>query len=363
MAITDKLNELVIQRDNLANNLNAKGVNASTDETLSTLVPKVLDIKADSGGGGNTPLFTGSYDIEGLKQIGWTDEEIEYYNTYGVRWNESENYALKLTETELKGDNSRTTRFIPKNSTLRNFEDYSYLFAIPQLDTSKVTNMNYMFSGCYYLLAIPPLDTSKVTTMLRAFYRCESLLTIPQLDTSSVTHMGSMFYNCTGLTTIPQLDTSKVTNMNSMFYGCNKLLAIPQLNTSKVTNMSDMFDGCSKLLAIPQLDMSSVNTLNVLLFYNCGFLMHLGGFKNLGKAYTQTTANYSQYTLNLSVCPKLTHDSLMNVINNLYDLNLTYDVANGGTLYQQKLEIGSTHLAKLTDEEIQIAIDKGWNVV
>lgn len=50
MAVADKLNELVIQRDNLANNLNAKGVNASIDETLSTLVPKVLDI--ETGGGG-----------------------------------------------------------------------------------------------------------------------------------------------------------------------------------------------------------------------------------------------------------------------------------------------------------------------
>ena len=52
----------------------------------------------------------------------------------------------------------------------------------------------------------------------------------------------------------------------------------------------------------------------------------------------------------------------MNVINNLYDLNLTYDVANGGTLYAQSLVLGSTNMDKLTAEEIAIATAKGWNV-
>lgn len=350
-----------LKRDktNLANNLVEKGIDATEDETFTSLVPKVLNLRPAE----DTPLFTGSYDKEGLKQIGWTDEEIQYYNKYGVQWNESENYAFKLTETELKGDNSRTTRFIPKNSTLRNFEYYSRLLAIPQLDTSKVTNMNYMFSDCSRLLAIPQLDTSNVTTMYMAFAACRHLLTIPKLDTSKVTDMRGMFSNCSDLLAIPQLDTSSVTAMSSMFASCDRLLTIPKLDTSKVTSMSDMFYNCVDLLAIPQLDTSNLNYLNILMFYQCMSLMYLGGFKNLGKAYTQTTANYSQYTLNLSPCSQLTHDSLMNVINNLYDLNLTYDVANGGTLYQQKLDIGSTNLAKLTDEEIQIAIDKGWNVV
>jgi hypothetical protein len=66
--------------------------------------------------------------------------------------------------------------------------------------------------------------------------------------------------------------------------------------------------------------------------------------------------------LNLSTCTALTHDSLINVINGLYDLNLTYDVANGGTLYTQTLNLGSTNKAKLTAEEIAIATAKGWTV-
>ena len=60
---------------------------------------------------------------------------------------------------------------------------------------------------------------------------------------------------------------------------------------------------------------------------------------------------------------KARNESLMNVINNLYDLNLTYDVANGGTLYRQILRLGSTNLAKLTSDEIAIATNKGWDVI
>lgn len=48
--IAEYLNDLVIQKRKLADNLIAKGVDASYNEKLNTLVPKVLDIKggADS---------------------------------------------------------------------------------------------------------------------------------------------------------------------------------------------------------------------------------------------------------------------------------------------------------------------------
>lgn len=52
----------------------------------------------------------------------------------------------------------------------------------------------------------------------------------------------------------------------------------------------------------------------------------------------------------------------MNVINKLYDLNLTYDVANEGTLYRQTLKLGTTNRNKLTSDEIAKATNKGWNI-
>ena len=172
--------------------------------------------------------------------------------------------------------------------------------------------------------------------------------------------MQEMFNYCTNLTQIPLLDTSEVTNMQDMFYNCKKLTEIPKLNTSNVTNMKEMF--CSSgIKTIPALDCGNVNNF-LDATASCKDLTNLEGFINLGKAYTYQTEKYGWYTLKLSSCTQLTHDSLINVINNLYDLNLTYDVANGGTLYRQDLIIGSENKAKLTEEEIKIATDKGWDV-
>lgn len=54
MATTaEYLNKLVEQKNTLADNLVTKGISASHDETLETLVPKVLDI---SGGGGDDTM-------------------------------------------------------------------------------------------------------------------------------------------------------------------------------------------------------------------------------------------------------------------------------------------------------------------
>jgi hypothetical protein len=58
-------------------------------------------------------------------------------------------------------------------------------------------------------------------------------------------------------------------------------------------------------------------------------------------------------TINTSII--LSKESLLYIINNLYDLT-----ANG--LSGQTLNIGSTNIAKLTEDEIAIATNKGWTI-
>ena len=53
---TDYLNKLVTQKNTLADNLVTKGVDATHDETLDTLVPKVLEISSGGGGNGIYPI-------------------------------------------------------------------------------------------------------------------------------------------------------------------------------------------------------------------------------------------------------------------------------------------------------------------
>ena len=52
----------------------------------------------------------------------------------------------------------------------------------------------------------------------------------------------------------------------------------------------------------------------------------------------------------------------MKIINGLYDLNITYNVAGGGTLYTQTLQLGTHNSNKLTAEEKAIATAKGWTL-
>ena len=168
-----------------------------------------------------------------------------------------------------------------------------------------------------------------------------------------------MFSHCYSLTTIPQLDTSNITSMNNMFYDCYSLTTIPQLNTGNVTSMNNMFASCSSLETVPQLDTSNVTSI-VNMFVNCSSLKTLGGLLNLGQAYkTTTSANSYSYKVDLSGSPKLTEQSLINILNNLYD------IATKGCKTQQVI-LGSTNLAKLTSEEGQQALSnaqaKGWTV-
>lgn len=156
-------------------------------------------------------------------------------------------------------------------------------------------------------------------------------------DTANVTDMNHMFSNCTNLTTIPALDTSKATNMSGMFSSCTNLTTIPALDTTKVTDMKSMFYDCEKLTTIPELDVSGVNNMDRI-FFNCSNLteIHMRGIKEGFDIHYSTL---------------FTREALVEILNNLVPLS-----------YSRGLTMGTTNLAKLTDEDKKIATDKGWRL-
>lgn len=215
-----------------------------------------------------------------------------------------------------------------------------------------------LYSGSYLYKSIkklPIFDISSTTKTSYMFYGWTALETIPILDMKNVTQMDYMFYNCTSLTTIPELDLSNVQNMLYAFGNCTGLTTIPALNTASLTNMNYMFDKCSSLYEIGEIDASSVNSFDYL-FRNCSNLENFGGLKNLGKCFEGIGMSENTLKLDLSYCTKLTHESLMNVLNKLYDIESL-------GVNRQKILLGSTNYEKLTEDEIAIAINKGWNVV
>ena len=171
---------------------------------------------------------------------------------------------------------------------MENLEDITN---IEYLNTSEVTQMDYMFHHCSKLttLDVSHFKTQKVTTMNNMFSDCSSLTSIlfskPGYIYSNsigenVIDMRNMFSGCSSLTSLDlsRLDTKNVNNMNSMFRGCSSLtnINLGNFDTGKVTLMSGMFAECSSLTS---LDLSSFDTENVTdmshMFSNCRELTSL----------------------------------------------------------------------------------------
>ena len=150
----------------------------------------------------------------------------------------------------------------------RDMRNLREIEGIEYLNTSYVTNMGYMFSGCYNLttLDVSGFSTSEVSDMSHMFERCSKLkvLDVSGFYTAHVNDMKYMFAFCSALTTldVSGFYTKRVTNMSNMFFDCRALttLDVSGFNTYLVSSMTGMFDGCSSLTL---LDVSNFDTSNV----------------------------------------------------------------------------------------------------
>ena len=111
-------------------------------------------------------------------------------------------------------------------------ENMTEIDGLENLNTSAVTDMKSMFSGC---LALTSLDLSS-------------------FNTSAVTNMNGMFSLCQALTQIDlsSFNTSNVEDFNGMFMFCNKLkmIDVSSFDISKATKMDYMFSYCGELTTI-----------------------------------------------------------------------------------------------------------------
>ena len=187
-------------------------------------------------------------------------------------WKTNENYKVHTKKIifdgsggkiQLVGDQSNL--FGSDNSfNIVNMETIKFL----GIDTSRVTNMRWMFNGCHKLrnLDVSGFDTSQVVDMGGMFNGCNVLpnLDLSSFDTRSVTDMSYMFNGCSKLPKLDlsSFDTSRVTNMGDMFAGCSSLtnLDLSNFDTRSVTNMQYMFNYCPML---PNLDVSHFDTSRV----------------------------------------------------------------------------------------------------
>ena len=151
------------------------------------------------------------------------------------------NTGTNITGWESDGTNASVTKvvFDPSFASARPTTTWSWFYGMRNLqsitgmsylNTSEVTNMNFMFLGCSELtsLDVSHFNTSKVTSMIQMF----SITSLTNLDLSS-------------------FNTSKVTNMQSMFEGSTNLRTIYVGNgwsTAAVTSSTNMFYNCTRLV-------------------------------------------------------------------------------------------------------------------
>lgn len=167
------------------------------------------------------------------------------------------------------------------NLDTSNVEDMSYMFAaspyeqsitadpidLSGFNTSKVTNMQGMFSGSHFpFIDIRHFDTSNVTNMESMF---ADLHKVTSLDLSglNVKKVSNIQYIFSGSNDLQSLNLSgweldSITNMSFMFNGLKQLISLnlTAFTTKNVTNMSYMFFGTKKLA---NLNLSSFDTSNV----------------------------------------------------------------------------------------------------
>ena len=81
------------------------------------------------------------------------------------------------------------------------FTQLTTVDGLANLNTSEVSNMDFMFDGCSSLatLDVSTFDVSHVTTAQSMFFNCSSLTTIYCNKAWSIASTGSMFYGATQL--------------------------------------------------------------------------------------------------------------------------------------------------------------------
>ena len=272
----------------------------------------------ESGGTPSPPMWTGHADIEGLKAIGWTDEDIAYYQQYGVNWNEEDD------QYHLVSEENKAMYGVINADNIADFKDE--LIYLPKIDTRGKTSFASWLLDCGALVAIPMIDTSSATSVLGMCEGCSSLYCFPPLDFSNVTNVSRLFYNCGSLTYIPKLNTPNATNWSYFCRYAYALTTMPDLNTSASTNFNYSFSNCTSLSTVRLMYVGKGASFN-------GTFGACQGGRNI-------FLDGLNKSLSLSSMSSLTKESLLYIINNAKTSAITITLsAYSYTKYSEDADI------------------------
>ena len=301
--------------------------------------------------------------------------------------------ATKLNDYMFYGNTSLTNVNIPISLTSIG----SYAFCNTGIDNitlpdTLTTISSSAFSGCTKLTSINIPD--KVTTIANeAFYNCPNLTSFIVSENANYT-LGQYAFQSSGITDACVTDIISHASLvyECIFYKCNSLenVEVKYFWTMMFSNCTNLKTAKSKSTrtggstgdnvfqndtALETVILSDeTTTIGTNVFYGCTSLKTVYLPSSITTAtYSSLTSTSSSYyvfynctalediqlgqdwnmSLRLNVSNNLTVDSMVAMFNSLKDL--TGDTA-------KTLTLGSTNLAKLTDEQKLIATNKNWTL-
>ena len=338
----DYLSKLVEQKNTLADNLVTMGVSASHDETLETLVPKVLDI---SGGSGIYPIGddgspAGDVVIpEGVIQMG-NSSYTPFKNNINV--------------TSISCPSTLTS--IPSSAC----NGASNLVSISGIENVTEIGTN-AFYRCYNLMI--DLPASLNTLGQSAFYGCSK---INNINIPCITNWGTnVFKDCTALSTVSFAgDFSLSTIPTYTFNGCTSLksITLPQI-IDKIDTGAFCNSGIESIIVH-----NGVTYLANSVFYNCKSLVEI----SLPNTITYVNVNNGSTSNTFSSCTALTTVNLEQDFNCDISFYSSTNITNAAEMLTKLKDLTGEDaktitFAKavydgLTADEIAVATNKNWTV-
>lgn len=334
-----------------------------------------------------TAVFYGCSSLETVKM-----NDIRFgYNFGAGQYGEFGNFFAQCTK--LNTVEANNVSFIGKaDNIFNNCSSLTNIDGISTWDMSRVYEFTSIFNNCKSLVSLDlsTWDFSNVTNTSSMFQRCTALTSIVGINnwnTAKVTNFAYMFSNCSALTSLDlsNWNLNRATNISYLFNGCTKLseLILPTNVAFGTCGFSGVFQNCSSLTSV---DLSTwtgmadslghcLNGSSIKTFDFSGLDCQTGNFgyfnpsnSNGGltefKFFKSTTFVASGSTpikpfqnIGWASHPNSTRESLVSILKSLPNTN-----TDGVNYATTEISFGATNLAKLSEEDILIATNKGWTL-
>ncbi|MCI7208444.1 MAG: BspA family leucine-rich repeat surface protein [Clostridium sp.] len=272
------------------------------------------------------------------------------------------------------------------NNMQETFRDSVVVESITLPELPSVTNVNAICSGCTALRSFDFLKIKgAITTIRQAFENCWKLADISgfaQWNVSNAKDFYKAFYACqkiSGELDFSNMNWDSCTILGECFKGMGLITKVYLPVTNKVNNMNGTFQNCSNLTYINRLASEvNFNADTILMstsIQEIGYLdlTHLvntwaiirGNKKLTTLAFKPNSIPYLRsditgitelWVRSYGTNTDLTKNSLLSLLNGLMDLT-------GTDTPTCSITLSSYYMAKLTDDEISIATNKGWTII